>query len=823
MISNKTELLAPAGSWEALRAAVNAGADAVYFGGTAFGARQYASNFNREEIEKAVSFAHMHRVRLYVTVNTLVDDGETPELVEYLLFLNNAGIDGIIVQDLGVVSIARKVVPELPLHASTQMTVTNSEGASLAYETGMERVVLARECSLEDIKTICAQSEPEIEVFIHGALCVCYSGQCLMSSLIGGRSGNRGRCAQPCRLPYALVDDKGEQVLDADKAGQYLLSPRDMNTLDILPELIKAGVASFKIEGRMKRPEYVAVVVDIYRRALDSYKEGCYEVSEEDRANIRQIFNRDFTTGFLKGNPGKEMMSDRRPNNRGVLVGRVTSINRKTNKASIRIEQELHLGDGLEFWVTVGGRVGTTLREIMREGQTLNAALPGETVEIEVPKGVKHNDRVFRTFDKKLMDYAQRFCGEEGKNRIPVKAFVKAKLREALQITLTDDEGNRAEAATSFIAEAARKHSLNYETLHKQLDRMGNTEYVLTELLLDCDENIMVPVSEINEARRIATEALNEVRTEAFAPKRKMRHKRDLPCSRAVQAAVSNKAEIVVQTDTMSKAETALAAGADWLLIGGESFCHKGMSAANFKEIAAMTKAAGKKLAIATPRIVTEGQLKEFARQAIFWEELEPDSVFVANYGLWHLLRRHLIKTPLWADWSLNIFNTQSLVYWQEQGAQGAVLSPELTMQQVESLAESSPLPLECLVQGRLEMMVSEYCVTGSFLGGIDEGKCGGACSRQLFLQDRLEEAFPIVNDQFCRMHILNAHDLSMLKYVRQMSAAGVKRLRIDARYYGEEEVRKQVSLYRQVLDGLVEIDENMPQTTRGHYFRGVL
>jgi putative protease len=303
MISNKTELLAPAGSWEALRAAVNAGADAVYFGGTAFGARQYASNFNREEIEKAVSFAHMHRVRLYVTVNTLVDDGETPELVEYLLFLNNAGIDGIIVQDLGVVSIARKVVPELPLHASTQMTVTNSEGASLAYETGMERVVLARECSLEDIKTICAQSEPEIEVFIHGALCVCYSGQCLMSSLFGGRSGNRGRCAQPCRLPYALVDDKGEQVLDADKAGQYLLSPRDMNTLDILPELIKAGVASFKIEGRMKRPEYVAVVVDIYRRALDSYKEGCYEVSEEDRANIRQIFNRDFTTGFLKGIP----------------------------------------------------------------------------------------------------------------------------------------------------------------------------------------------------------------------------------------------------------------------------------------------------------------------------------------------------------------------------------------------------------------------------------------------------------------------------------------------------------------------------------------
>lgn len=282
MKNRKIELLAPAGSWEALEAAVNAGADAVYMGGKAFGARAYASNFDREEMAKAVYFAHMHRVRLYITVNTLVDDSELEELADYLLFLNNVGVDGIIVQDLGVIRLARRIVPQLPLHASTQMTITNSGGVEFATGAGMERSVLARELSLKEIEAACAKGA-DIEAFIHGALCVCYSGQCLMSSLIGGRSGNRGRCAQPCRLPYHLLNGKGEDMLAGRDAGQYLLSPKDMNTLSVLPQLIDAGVMSYKIEGRMKRPEYVAVVVDAYRRAIDSCLAGDYHVPEEDR------------------------------------------------------------------------------------------------------------------------------------------------------------------------------------------------------------------------------------------------------------------------------------------------------------------------------------------------------------------------------------------------------------------------------------------------------------------------------------------------------------------------------------------------------------
>ncbi|MBQ2088305.1 MAG: U32 family peptidase, partial [Selenomonas sp.] len=260
------ELLAPAGSREALIAAVESGANAVYLAGSQFGARAYANNFDEDGLREAIHFAHLRDVLINVTVNTIVDDTEIPALKDYLRFLRDAGADALLVQDLGVARIAREIIPDMPLHASTQMTVHSLEGVLALQEMGFTRVVLSRELSLKEIKYICANSDVEIEVFMHGALCVCYSGQCLMSSMIGGRSGNRGRCAQPCRLPYTLVDEQGQDVL-GDKAGSYLLSPRDINTIDVIPDLIGAGVSSLKIEGRMKRPEYVATVVSTYRAA----------------------------------------------------------------------------------------------------------------------------------------------------------------------------------------------------------------------------------------------------------------------------------------------------------------------------------------------------------------------------------------------------------------------------------------------------------------------------------------------------------------------------------------------------------------------------
>ena len=303
MERNDIELLAPAGTWEALEAAVNAGANAVYLGGSSFGARAYADNFGPDELKRAMEFAHLHGVRIFVTVNTLVDDEEMPALGDYLTFLSNIGTDGIIVQDMGVIRLARKVVPELLLHASTQMTVTNSAGAIFTCHAGMVRAVPARETTLKDLKTICEKTPGEIETFMHGALCICYSGQCLMSSLIGGRSGNRGRCAQPCRLPYTLVDKQGEDLLSHVDAGHYLLSPKDLNTLDVLPQLIEAGVRSFKIEGRMKRPEYVAAVTQVYRQAIDGAP-----VTQEMMDTLYTAFNRQgFTAGYYQGKVDRKM------------------------------------------------------------------------------------------------------------------------------------------------------------------------------------------------------------------------------------------------------------------------------------------------------------------------------------------------------------------------------------------------------------------------------------------------------------------------------------------------------------------------------------
>lgn len=845
------ELLAPAGSFEALEAAVRAGADAVYLGGKAFGARQYADNFDEQNLAQAVKFAHLHRVRIYVTVNTLVDDSEFEALSEYLLFLNNVKVDGIIVQDLGVVRLAQKLVPELPLHASTQMTITNSLGVEFAKAHGMDRAVLARELNLDQISAA-VETGTEIETFIHGALCVCYSGQCLMSSLIGGRSGNRGRCAQPCRLPYNLVDKNGKDMLEGQDAGQYLLSPRDLNTLEILPQLLETGVVSYKIEGRMKRPEYVAVVVDCYRRAIDSYLAGNYHVSDEDYANIRQIFNRDFTTAYLTNRPGRTMMSDRRPNNRGVLLGRVTNLMRNsqcgmrncgnealTQIATLKLDKDIHLGDGLEFWVTTGGRVGTVVERILLKGEEVETARAGQQVEIAVPKGVRLNDRVFRTLDSHLMTYAGQFFGPEAKGKIPLTAKVEVHLGQPLKLTLTDDEGNVGRGETEFITETAKKHALIKDSVKKQIDRLGTTEYELKDISFEIDDNVMVPVSEMNEARRMAVEDLERNRLAKFEPQRELRYQgsgklvvEPLSAHKGAGDRLRERvggvtttqyaSKLSVHCDTLEKVNYALKAGADRIIFGGDAFASKIITEADYRQAVALAKEAGKEICFATPRIVKEEQLSFFRKLFALWSALQPDYVYVNNNSLL-TLAKEFPTLKLWADHSLNIYNQHTLAFLADCGVEGATLSNELTMAQVGQLCKAQIMNLECLVQGRIEMMVSEYCAGGSFLGNLDKGACTFKCGKSLFLQDRQQALFPIATDQYCRMHILNSVDLSMATNVMEMQKNGVAWLRIDGRYYSAAEVGNYTHLYRSVLDGTKVITENQEGTTRGHYFRGVL
>lgn len=826
------ELLAPAGSREAFAAAVANGANAVYLGGRQFGARAYAANFDDDELAAVVRDAHLYGVAVYVTVNTLVDNGELPALAAYLRLLYDIGVDAAILQDVGVAAVARRVAPNLPLHASTQMTVHNLAGVELLAAHGFTRVVLARELSLADIRRIGRHAPIEIETFIHGALCISYSGQCLMSSMIGGRSGNRGRCAQPCRLNYRLVDAAGRDALAGQDAGEFLLSPKDFNTIDHIPDLIEAGVASFKIEGRMKRPEYVAVVVDSYRRAIDAYlaDKANFVVPAQDHKDMAQIFNRGFTNAYLYGKQGREMMSDRRPNNRGVRIGRVLACDARARTAAIKLDEPLGVGDGVEFWVKVGGRTGTTVTSLTVDGRPATGAPAGATAVIGVDTPVKAGDRVFKTFDAALMEKAQAgYSGGMPLRRIAVDAVVTVEEGRPLAVTLTDDAGHSGRGDTAFLAERAIKRPLTEETVAGQVGRLGTTVFTLRNLECRIEGEVMVPVSEINDARRQAVEALEAAILGRYA-RPPLPPEPDLAAFLpGPRAAGGRKPLLTVNVDTVAKAQAAVAGGADRIMFGGESLAGRPVSADDYREVMAMARRRGLAVILGTPRIVHEHQWPALEADLALFAELKPDAVAVANLGTLRGLR----GLPGHGDWPLNIFNTAAVRFFAGQGLAGLTLSPELTMAQVEAMAGDPAARLECVVHGHLTLMVSEYCAMGSFLGGLGRGPCTRPCLKgQYWLRDRLGEKFPVAGDQFCRMHVLNAKELSMLPHLPRLARSGVASLRIEGKAADAGHVGRITRLYREILDqgedhpllagdNLKSVEHE--DITRGHYFRGVL
>ena len=827
------ELLAPAGSLESLKAAVESGADAVYLSGKMFGARAYASNFDEAAMREAIEFAHQRDVKVHVTVNTLVDNAEVAELADYLSFLYEAGADAALVQDLGAARLARTVVPDLPLHASTQMTVNNLAGVLALQELGFSRVVLAREVTLKDIRHICRSCDVEIEVFGHGALCVCYSGQCLMSSMIGGRSGNRGRCAQPCRLPYTLVDKKGNNVLN--DAGQYLLSPRDMNTVKLIPELIEAGVASLKLEGRMKKPEYVSIVVDSYRKKIDDYYAGQAEADDAAiEKNLSQIFNRDFTTAYLEKKQGRNMMSDKRPNNRGRLVGRVVRYDDKKRRAVLKLSDEINLGDTLDFWVKVGGRVNTTLTAIFVKGGEVKSAAGGTEVSVPVPARVHPHDRVFKVFDAKLTSYARSFFTTGA----PVRRFkldlrVTAHLGQPFRVSGTDADGFKSEAVSDFVVEKALKRAMDEQSVRKQMNRLGTTVYELGELTCDIDEGVIVPMSVMNDVRRQLTDDLTAQRLAGFA-RPALQRADDAVWQKDMQLhkLKSSAPQFIAAVDSLGKARAAVEGGADWLLFGGDTYDHSYLSSEDYIAAAELCRENGVKIAFGTPRIMRDNEQAAFENWLckLVQADVQPDAVYAHSLAQMYLLRRDC-DFPIWADYSFNTYNDMTLAFLRDYGIEGAVVSPELNFRQIETLAKASPLPLECLVHGNTELMVSEYCVLGSFLGGLDKGRCSQPCTKSSYwLCDRKNEKFPVVTDQFCHMHLLNAKELNMLAHVPEFARLGISRVRIDGRYMNEGRLTKLCRLYSRVLaegkNSAVLLPDNIAKyeqdITRGHYFRGV-
>lgn len=824
------ELLAPAGSMEALKAAVESGANAIYLSGKMFGARAYANNFDEKGLKEAIEFAHLRNVKIHVTVNTLVDNSEIPALADYLRFLYKVGADAVLVQDLGAARLARLVAPDLPLHASTQMTVNNLAGVLALQELGFSRVVLSREVTMKDIVHICRNSNVEIEVFAHGALCVCYSGQCLMSSMIGGRSGNRGRCAQPCRLPYTLVDKNNNNVLK--DAGQYLLSPRDMNTIELIPELIQAGVVSLKLEGRMKKPEYVAVVVDAYRQKIDAYYHHT-EVQEDIQKNLSQIFNRDFTTAYLEKKQGKFMMSDKRPNNRGRLVGRVIRYDDKNRQAIIKLTDDLNIGDTIDFWVKVGGRVSTNVTKILYKNKEISSSKQGMEVIIPVPNRVHPHDRVFKVFDAELMQKARTsFTSSAPVRKFNLSIEAVAKLGKPFYLKAVDEDGYSAEVNSDFIVETALKRAMDEATVRKQMERLGNTIYQLENLVCTIDENVIVPMSVMNDTRRILIERLMEKRLQEYYRPETVKFdnsvwKDDL--SPKTKSKIE-KCQLVVAVDTLEKVETAIYNQADIVLFGGESYNHQFITIDMYTKAIELCHQAGIKIALATPRIMRDSEQKAFTNWLEKIKDLAPDMIYAHSLAQMYLIKQ-ITDIEIWADFSFNVYNDVTLTFLDNYGIKGATVSPELNFKQIKTLNKASVLPLECMVHGHMELMVSEYCVLGSFLGDLDKGVCKKPCEKNNYwLCDRKNEKFPVVTDQYCHMHILNAKELNMLAHVPEFDNMQISRIRLDGRYMSKEKLAKLTRVYKEVINEGTNHIALMPENitkyeqniTRGHYFRGV-
>lgn len=500
----KVELLAPAGNMDSLKAAVMAGCDAVYLGGVLFGARAFAGNFTNEEIVYAINYAHLYGVKVYVTINTIIYDSEVERFLDYVRFLHKNNVDAVIIQDIGMFDLLRKKFPNLELHASTQMNIHNYDGALLAKKLGFKRVVMARETPIDVIKKIKEEIDIEIEVFIHGALCVSYSGECLLSALVGKRSGNRGTCAQICRKKYDFYDDDKNKL----NINNYLLSTKDLCTLKYIDKLIEIGVDSLKIEGRMKRSPYVYLVTKTYRKVIDNYyNTGKLKIDENDIIELKKMFNRNFTKGFMLNEDNNNFTYDKRPNNIGIEVGQV--ISKVKNDLKIKLTYDVSVHDGLRILDDKEDK-GLVINKMFINNKSVLEAKKGDVITLKYDKYVEKNSKVLLTSSKKQLD----FISEAIKNQerfIYVDLSFTAKENENLKLTITDGLNTVTEVLDKTPMRAINKET-SFDVIKKQLSKLGNTVYKARSITLNLDDNLFINIKDINEIRRRAISKLNEKR-----------------------------------------------------------------------------------------------------------------------------------------------------------------------------------------------------------------------------------------------------------------------------------------------------------------------
>ncbi len=803
------ELLAPAGSIKHLRIAVDAGADAVYLGGKFFSARQSAENFSEDELRAAVEFCHLFGVAVYVTVNTIVADKEFARLKEYLEFLAKIKIDAVIIQDLAVAKLIHDHSLPIEVHASTQMTVSDLEGVNFLAELGFSRVVLSRELSLKEIKQIAQNSPIELEVFIHGAICVSYSGQCLMSSIIGARSGNRGACAQPCRLPYELIDGSKRSLNPRNE--KFIMSPKDMSSEKQILELRELGIASFKIEGRLKELDYVWRTVATYRDLLD----GRIDAKTAGR-NLAKSFNRGFTDAYWLGNVSKEMLTRYAPNRRGIPIGNLEWINKKSKIAGYSTGQQKSEGV-LEYVACDGGTDYIrlpALGKVIWDKKTCRISYEREPMEKSILYW-QENTRSNLSGEIKALE-----------NKIPLYVEVIAICGKPLLIRMTDDSNNSIEISHDFIVQKAQNRPTSKEMIYAQLNRLGNTIFHLAGLKVS-DGNYMLPASVLNQLRNMAVNALMAQRLQKYE---NVRHKKYLKFSFTSidNGSFNNKRKNKILVHARTKAEwlAALSAGADEIVYGGDSYNHEYYSKKDYEAFVETCRKNGVRCGIATPVITREAERKACDQLFDIIAMVNPDFVVLHSYGDFQRYKKHYLKQPFYIDTNLNVFNSKALEVWQMLGVECVILSSELNLRQLRNLGRKQKIRLGIFACGRSEMMITENCVVNAYLNDKPKDLCPGICIGQnYFLRDRLNKEFPLVNDQFCRMHVLNSDVTDMMPYLSKLSATGINTFKIDAGGISLSELEETIRLYKAILHGDLSPSKAIsPYTdiTRGHLFRGI-
>ena len=823
-IRNLPELLAPAGDWDCAKAAVENGADAIYFGLDKFNARMRAHNFTEAVLPQLMEFLHRRGVKGYVTFNTLVFENELVDAENYLRAIIAAGVDAAIVQDVGICKLIRSLSPDFPIHASTQMTISSAAGVEFAKNLGCNLAVLARECSIAEIEKMNSalrtpHSAFPLEVFVHGALCVAYSGQCLTSESLGGRSANRGECAQACRMPYDLVSD-GQQVPLGDK--RYLLSPQDLSGLEVLPELMRAGVASLKIEGRLKSPEYVASITKVYRQALDDLRFANDDLRAADPAarqseivnrkyETEMSFSRGLFTGWFGGNDNQKLVHARFGKKRGVFLGEVTQVLREA--VVVKLEAPLKLGDGIVFDAgkpdekEEGGRIYGIKTSKQKIGNAEASILEFGYGNIDFAR-VRVGDKIWKTNDPELdKRLRQSFAGDAPRFQRPIEIEVHGLAGKPLTLIVRDENGNVAQVQSTMPLAVAEKLPLTAEKLREQLGRLGGTPFKLGELKNFLAGDVLVPVSELNRLRREFVGELEKLRA---LPKRWQlnSHSATAPQSFVIPASeksaslrLGHNPQLIILVRNLAQLEAALACGVTTVYCEFEDPKKYREAVTLFHTARGCESEIGNRkseIFVAPPRIFKTGE--EWILKIV--RSCNADGYLVRNYD--HL--KFFADTRRAGDFSLNVANHLTADYFKNHfGLERLTASYDLNVTQLDALLTGAPPDwFEVTIHQHMPMFHMEHCVFCAFLSkGKDYRDCGRPCDvHDVRLRDRVGAEHPLKADAGCRNTVFNSQAQTGAEFVARLLALGVKNFRVEFLNESAEEVTRTISKYRQLLRG---------------------